>query len=257
MADSPSQEPATDAPLARAVHLALACVIGLAFVGFFVGLRQGKTVHPLSPPPLPSAEAHPEAVPATWYRDMDRRKLGPNRDWQSTLASLLQPPIDLATPPRRTEEGRAAVLAARAKRRAYDGAPPTVPHPIDQASATSCLACHGEGLALNSGVRAPKMSHALYANCMQCHVEQSSARFEPLEVVENLSQPLEQSGRGTRAWPGAPPTIPHATWMRTNCLSCHGPTGAEAIRTTHPQRASCLQCHAPSAVLDQTAEDDR
>jgi hypothetical protein len=45
--------------------------------------------------------------------------------------------------------------------------------------------------------------------------------------------------------------------MRANCLGCHGPTGAEPIRTTHPLRANCLQCHAVSAVLDQAAYDDQ
>jgi cytochrome c-type protein NapB len=45
--------------------------------------------------------------------------------------------------------------------------------------------------------------------------------------------------------------VPHTTFMRESCLSCHGPTGADPIRTTHAWRTNCLQCHAPSAVLDQ------
>jgi cytochrome c-type protein NapB len=56
---------------------------------------------------------------------------------------------------------------------------------------------------------------------------------------------------GVRAYTGAPPEIPHSTWMRETCLACHGGTGAEGLRTRHPQRQSCTQCHAPSAGLNQ------
>lgn len=56
---------------------------------------------------------------------------------------------------------------------------------------------------------------------------------------------------GARAWPGAPPTIPHTTFMRINCASCHGVAGALGMRSTHPFRDSCTQCHAPSATRDQ------
>jgi cytochrome c-type protein NapB len=257
MALFPHDDPTPGVPLTRAVHLALAGVIGLAFVGFSVGIRQGKSIPLLTPPESLSAESHPDAFPAVAYRDMDRRTSGPNRDWHSHLANLPSPPVDALALPRRTEEGRLAVLAARSQRRAFDGAPPTVPHPIDQMSATSCLACHGEGLAISKEVHASKMSHDFLANCTQCHVERVTPHLEPLVLAENLSQPRATSARGARAWPGAPPTVPHAVLMRTNCLSCHGPTGAEPIRTTHPLRTNCLQCHAPSAVLDQIAPDDQ
>jgi cytochrome c-type protein NapB len=257
MALFPHDNAAPGAALTRAAHLALAAVIGLAFVGFVVGIRQGKTVTRVTPVPLATVEPRPDAIPATAYRDLDRRKTGPNRDWHSTLVNLPQPMLDLAAQPRRTEEGRQEVLATRASRRAYDGAPPTVPHPIDQTSASSCLVCHGEGLAISDALRAPVLSHALLTNCTQCHVEQASVVLEPVVVAENTSPAPQASTPGRRAWPGAPPTVPHATWMRTNCLSCHGPTGAEPIRTSHPLRANCLQCHAPSAVLDQAAPNDQ
>jgi cytochrome c-type protein NapB len=57
--------------------------------------------------------------------------------------------------------------------------------------------------------------------------------------------------KGTRAWPQAPPTMPHRTLMREDCLSCHGPQGLFGLRTPHPDRRSCTQCHVPSAELDQ------
>ncbi|HRC56557.1 MAG TPA: hypothetical protein PKU97_11575, partial [Kofleriaceae bacterium] len=71
------------------------------------------------------------------------------------------------------------------------------------------------------------------------------------EVADSAFVGLPAPGRGERAWPGAPPTIPHTTWMRERCDSCHGVWGASGLRSTHPWRQSCTQCHAPAAALDQ------
>lgn len=255
-------EPAPVVVVARAVQLLLAGIIGLAFVGFFVGIRPGAPA-PQAEVPQPhfSAKSYPEAIAATAYRNFDRRRVGPNRDWQSKVASLKQPKLDLFQPPQRTEASRRETLAARAQRRAFDGAPPVVPHPIDQRSTTSCLVCHGEGLSIGttpsgSTTRATKMSHGFLANCTQCHVEQQTANFEAFPHAENSFEGKSAPFGGQRAWAGAPPTVPHSVFMRESCLSCHGPAGAEPIRTTHAWRTNCLQCHAPSAVLDQAAEND-
>jgi cytochrome c-type protein NapB len=258
---SVAQDAAPSTPIFRAVQLFLAGVIGLAFVGFFVGIRQGVPAPQAEPPPRNPAEPHPEVIPATAYRDFDRRRVGPNRNWHSTLVSLPQPPLDLFQPPRRTEAGRRETLAVRAQRRAFDGAPPVVPHPVDQRSTTSCLVCHGEGASIGmapdgSTLRATKMSHGFLANCTQCHVEQQAVEFAEFPQAENLFQGRAAPLGGRRAWKGAPPTVPHSSFMRESCLSCHGPAGAEPIRTTHAWRTNCLQCHAPSAVLDQSSSDD-
>ena len=47
--------------------------------------------------------------------------------------------------------------------------------------------------------------------------------------------------------------MPHATLMRTDCLSCHGPASYPGLRTDHAQRVNCVQCHAVAASLDQTS----
>lgn len=251
------QEPATaNSSISRALQMALAAVIALALVGFVVGIRQGTSPPNLTPPPRVPPASHPDAIVATAYRDFDRRVFGPNRNWHNSLASLPQPPDDLTADVQRDRELLEVVLAARASRRAFDGAPPVVPHPIDQMSTSSCMACHGEGIWIGKGVRAPKMSHAFYQNCTQCHVEQQASELPAMASVECLFQGQTAPQGGHRAWPGAPPVVPHSIWMREKCLSCHGPGDASPMRTTHPDRANCLQCHAPSAVLDQWADDD-
>ncbi len=65
--------------------------------------------------------------------------------------------------------------------------------------------------------------------------------------------------RANRAYPGAPPRIPHAltsTELRTTtCLVCHERGGysprflAYVPRTPHPELTDCLQCHTPDAHL--------
>jgi nitrate reductase (cytochrome), electron transfer subunit len=65
------------------------------------------------------------------------------------------------------------------------------------------------------------------------------------------------SFRGLRAYPGAPPRIPHALeageFMRTTCNACHESGGysrrfgAYAPVTPHPEYRNCLQCHAADA----------
>lgn len=141
--------------------------------------------------------------------------------------------------------------AVRASRRAYDGAPPTVPHPDPGAA---CSACHdADGQAIGDRV-APASPHVGTANvaatqrCRQCHVfVTTDARFVQSRFI-GLPQNL-RSGR--RATPGAPPTIPHRLLMRENCVACHaGPGVREEIRTSHPERQRCRQCHVPTTVTE-------
>lgn len=240
----------------RAVHVMLIVVIGVALVGLFVGIWQGTPVYEARPVDRSDRPHDPQAIPATSYAEFDRRTHGPNSDWSSHLGDLNQPEPDLFTLPNRTEAGRRAVLNTRAERRAYRGAPPVVPHPVDQLGTASCVACHQDGRMILD-VRAPKMSHDFLANCTQCHVEQQSPDLAAFSMPSNHFDPLGESLGGERAWDGAPPTIPHSTFMREDCQACHGPAGPEPIRTTHPWQTNCTQCHAPSAALDQAVYDDQ
>lgn len=138
-----------------------------------------------------------------------------------------------------------SAASVRAARRAYDGAPPTIPH---APMGAECTSCHNDrGMAVAGLGFAPPTPHALTpglsmtSRCEQCHVyKRSDALFVQSEFV-----PLAQVLRpGTRLYPGAPPVMPHAMNMRENCQACHsGPAAREEIRCTHPERARCGQCH--------------
>lgn len=199
----------------------------------------------------PAAEAPPgPAEPARSYLELRDGRRGPNAAWSSHLDQLVSEAPPTPADAQTAVAGREATLTARAARRAYDGAPPVVPHVIDQASSASCVACHTAGLAVGDRV-APVMPHAPWASCTQCHAEGDNPRVPSGLAVANTFEGLRPSGQGgQRAWLGAPPTIPHATHNRDDCASCHGVWGRDGLRTTHPERQSCTQCHAPSALLD-------
>src|SRR5690606_7602464 len=137
---------------------------------------------------IPHVSAHPEAasteessmddpsgrvIPATHYADM----ADATRQWRaqrrSTLPAMLPPSAPLEEIVIPLAEKRVA-LAGRERNGAFNGAPPTVPHPTGEMSAESCLVCHGPGFH-TATLRASKMSHQFLENCTQCHVESQPA----------------------------------------------------------------------------------
>jgi cytochrome c-type protein NapB len=141
-----------------------------------------------------------------------------------------------------TEPNRTRTLAVFHARRAYPGAPPVVPHAIDNhdASGRSCLVCHGSGgWVPRFNAFTPVTPHPELAACGECHVREATPRVSPATAPP---------ARGRAAMPGSPPPIPHDLEMRETCLACHAGPGAVAeIRTNHPERVSCRQCHALGA----------
>ncbi|MCK5801091.1 MAG: hypothetical protein KAI47_28080, partial [Deltaproteobacteria bacterium] len=132
-----------------------------------------------------------------------------------------------------------AALATRAKRRAYPGAPPSMP--LDHDRDATCNDCHN-----GDNDDAPIPPHRAMASCQQCHVASKPPRgMVAAKPVKNLFQGVGRAGRGARAYAHAPPVIPHQTQLRGRCLSCHGPHAQAALRTSHPGRVGCLQCHVP------------
>ena len=144
-------------------------------------------------------------------------------------------------------------ITARAQHRAFAGAPPTIPHDVEQAGFPDCIACHESGLVLE-GRTAPQMSHERVAACTQCHLVHNppvpGREIAGGVPTENNFDGMTRWGRGERAFVGAPRTVPHPTYMREQCSSCHGVL-ATGLRTSHACQQSCEQCHAPAAGLDQ------
>lgn len=144
-------------------------------------------------------------------------------------------------------EAVARTTGERATTRAYDGAPPPIPH---DPAIGACTTCHDDDGAAIVGVGvAPASPHGsaaatgAMARCRQCHApRQTGAVF----VASRFTGLPQGPWKGSRAYPGAPPRIPHTLQLRDQCLACHaGPAARVEIRTTHPERPRCRQCHVP------------
>lgn len=242
----------------RTLAVVMMVVSIAAISAAFLSMRQTEAREALEPVKVPPHELpHESQIPeAPRYGEIPEAPWLANRNWSFSLKSLPHAASDLG-PQVPLDAGQlSAALDARATRRAYDGAPPTIPHEIDQLSVAACMSCHSTEATLTIGSKRPAtISHPYFSNCTQCHVPaEGLRRFTEAErtrlIVPSAFEGTAPAGPGTRAYPGAPPTVPHQLWMRQNCMSCHGPGREQAIRTSHPSRQSCLQCHAPNATLD-------
>lgn len=264
-------EPVRRSPSNSLATVFAGIVISVAIAGYFIGLQ--SPMHPqwsgmeldepaFTPPKSQLADddvgltdGDRLILPASHYSEIAgiaRQRLAQQSsavEWE-TLRPTDSRLSDPSIAPTITSADLNFALETRSLNRAFNGAPPTIPHPIDQMSSQSCMICHGEGFQ-TATLRASKMSHQYLADCTQCHVESNPQHQPPALFQESTFVGMPAPRGGPRAFPGAPPQIPHSTWMRVDCLSCHGPTGAFAIQTTHPYRQDCQQCHAPSSVLDQ------
>lgn len=236
----------------RSFYLVSAAAVTVVVAGWITGTRPPTREHRLS-----GVESGTEAQPARSYFELREGRRGPGEgmydgafEWLRGLGPSLTAPVH------QTEEERLAALEARRQRRAFAGAPPVIPHPVQEREPGACLSCHRTG-ALVGDLRAPMMSHDEYTVCVQCHAPQREAfriaASLPAVSEENGFEGVAEAGPGDIAWEGAPPLIPHATFMREECNSCHGPFGAQGLKTPHPVRANCTQCHAGSASFDQNA----
>lgn len=169
----------------------------------------------------------------------------------AAIACDAQPTAKVA-PADRPAQTRSGWSQARAERRAYDGAPPVIPH---MRMGAHCTSCHTQtGIQFGEMGFAPPMPHMTgsdgggFERCEQCHVYLEDDGL----FAESGFLPLRQDlRRGRRFHDYAPPVLPHPVFMRENCLACHtGPAAREEIRCSHPERTRCLQCHVP--VMDGT-----
>lgn len=129
--------------------------------------------------------------------------------------------------------------------RAFNGAPPSILHPVKEERSmggSTCLQCHQNGgFTEKFNAYAPVTPHPEMVNCRQCHVLQNTQNLFKESNFSKISAPIVGINN---AMEGSPPIIPHQIQMRENCLSCHaGPAAASEIRVTHPERINCRQCH--------------
>ena len=106
--------------------------------------------------------------------------------------------------------------AVRANRRAYNGAPPVIPHEPLKAACITCHTSKGEQVP-NLGF-APANPHGDMGNinnCRQCHLFIADTNQFAESGFEGLPPAFTP---GERLFAGAPPTIPHSLQMRANCL---------------------------------------
>jgi cytochrome c-type protein NapB len=264
-------------------------VLGLVSVsttGYFLGLTSPMTAGDEQPlaanEALQTGEHQPAsstAIPAPAYSDMPF-VLFPSREQRDTrLTMLQQPSYDIKAKVDVNKTERLASLADRDTRRAYDGASPTIPHPIDQLDSDGCMACHGEGLRSDT-LRVGKIPHPFYSLCTQCHVEQHARFATASATFENTFAGVATPTSGGRAFQGdspvvphttwmrealqnldpaadwVPPAVPHTTWFRNDCHSCHGRTAAPGMGSSHLWRTDCMRCHGESPQLNEPTLDD-
>jgi cytochrome c-type protein NapB len=236
----------------RALQIFAALAITASVMGFASGVSDSGRLRAYR---TPRARIAGEVEPAPTYAQQRETRRGNRARHGTNLVAMENDRPQLWDPvPALDDSSRAAALAQRATRRAYNGAPPVVPHPIDQGAYPNCATCHERGMRIGDRV-APMMSHQRYENCYQCHVV--SAQPMPGATLSEETPPYRDNSfvgletqRSTRWWAAAPPTTPHSTLMRSRCESCHGVLGS-GIRSSHPHRQSCVQCHAVSSQLDQ------
>jgi len=215
--------------------LAIVATVGMMGVLVFV---VGEQVRPRSEPVTGSILDHVEShhpVPSAG-----------NHDGLQSLTANHAPGLDPAMPVR--EGAILRTLEVYHERRAYPGAPPVIPHPVDPAVARTqdCNTCHLRGgFTPKFNAYVPVTPHPEYANCLQCHVESSD---EPLFANTAWGR-VEPPPLHRPALPGSPPPIPHTLQLRDDCLACHaGPAAVAEIRTSHPERVNCVQCHVPRSA---------
>jgi cytochrome c-type protein NapB len=120
-------------------------------------------------------------------------------------------------------------------------------HFVEERDGKACLECHARQTRIEKHQQAiAPVPHPEFSQCLQCHVK--AGDISGTLFRENAFVGLDLPGKGTRAHPLAPPTIPHKTFMRDHCLSCHGPAGKQRIASPHPWRSQCQQCHVPEAA---------
>lgn len=237
------------------VTVLLSVVFGVSLIGFMRGTDVEHYDFETPLRDLPEVQ-HGDVQPARPYWEMRQTPRGDGPVLAADLAAMEGAVPSRLDPVDLTGTSKREAIADRAEGRAYFGAPPVIPHPVRQGAQGECVACHENGVRI-SGHQAPPYPHENFVSCTQCHAMAEPAvpwdetdSVDP-RAVANSFVGVDSPLKGERWTSVAPPVIPHPTFMRERCVSCHGPNGRDAMKSTHPDRQSCEQCHAPDASLEQ------
>jgi cytochrome c-type protein NapB len=226
----------------------LATHFRLVFIGLVV-LLMGATVYVLGT----SWNAGQEAAQIT--QGSASRQLALPVEPVSLDTGSLGYLAEMGTYPRqRPENGSGRTLTVYHERRAYNGAPPWIPHPVmddGDFGGKSCLNCHANGTyAPELQAFAPIVPHPHLTACTQCHVHVRAEEGDELFAPSNWQRPAPLPTIPA-ALPGAPPPVPHTVQMRENCAACHaGVAVPTELVTDHIERDSCQQCHVANQTND-------
>ena len=207
-----------------ALQIGFALILGVAVLGFFVGTGDGEDLrNPLVTHGVADEEVTPAPGAMPSYAMIRGKGRGQDSDWASERKALSAGGSGEAL------VGKTAALTDRAANRAYDGAPPTIPHPVRQRAAAECLACHEDTFSVR-GKSASAMSHAEYASCTQCHVVSEAP-------MPGAMLPPTRPLRPTRSW----------GWSVPARASAPGPSRPRRRRTTHQCGRTACRATAPTA----------
>ena len=250
-------------------RLILIVVITLAGVGYFVGLGDGVP-RGQTPPPIAESLEHgaktsregnptatPPAVPARSYDELGRQGPVASSSKPTTVRDLGVAQVSLSDSVEVDPSGKKKALAERARLRAYNGAPPMIPHEVGPMDATGCLACHGPGLRVGTK-RAALVPHPYFENCQQCHVA-SSALFDEVRLTGNSFQGSAGADRGRTCLAGgaagdsaldlAARELPELPWAPREPSvsdvasgSAELPAMSRTFGRVRPLRRLCLPC---------------
>jgi len=141
--------------------------------------------------------------------------------------------------------------------RAYEGAPPVIPHSINRTTSDYCLVCHEKGVIFEAeavvmnqkNAQAKITPHPQWVNCIQCHglrIDDSKFRKNKFMPYRITSTPFTK----TKDNEGTPPAMPHMLQNHDNCIVCHlSKTAYATIIPEHGETEGCPLCHQQNEKL--------
>jgi 5-methylcytosine-specific restriction endonuclease McrA len=224
----------------KGLNVLLVCSIAAAFAGFFVGMDKPELAasrRNVKPADFRTPESTPNVLPAVVYGKMNGIERGPNAAWENSINKLV-PSL-----PENTKGLRQVSLADRALNRAFKGAPPVIPHRVNQQDPAGCMSCHDEGKILGDHVAAI-IPHNFRPNCTQCHVE---SRYGSVPTLPEVAEAAVVPVLGIKAdFVVQPLNFSHKRHAQADveldCKDCHKKV-YDTPYATFPKWTVCKQCH--------------